>query len=76
VSSAVEHAAHANIEGGDRVMRSAAGFVCGSARHSYGQMGDLESAEEAARFADLVGYPVVLKIDDPDIPHKSEVGEL
>lgn len=31
-------------------------------------------AEEAAAFADGIGAPVVLKIDSPDITHKSEVG--
>lgn len=32
------------------------------------------SAEEAVNFADILGYPVALKIDSPDIPHKSDVG--
>ena len=32
------------------------------------------SAEQAAGFADQIGYPVVLKIWSPDIIHKSEVG--
>jgi acetate---CoA ligase (ADP-forming) len=75
VPRAFEHAEHADIEGGDRVMRSAAGFRLLEAHGiRTARWRDLESAEEAARFADLVGYPVVLKIDDPDIPHKSEVG--
>lgn len=32
------------------------------------------SVEEAAAWADSVGYPVVLKVDSPDIPHRTEVG--
>lgn len=31
-------------------------------------------AAEVVAFADRHGYPIVLKIDDPDIPHKSEHG--
>jgi len=32
------------------------------------------TAEQAADFADQIGYPVVLKIWSPDIVHKTEVG--
>lgn len=32
------------------------------------------SAEEAVKWADKFGYPVVLKVASADIPHKSEVG--
>lgn len=32
------------------------------------------SAEQAARLADAVGYPVALKLVSPDISHKSDVG--
>lgn len=33
-----------------------------------------ESEEQAAKFADTIGYPVVEKIVSPDIIHKSDVG--
>jgi acetyltransferase len=32
------------------------------------------SSEQAAQIADRIGYPVVLKVDSPFIPHKSDVG--
>jgi len=33
-----------------------------------------QTSEEAARIADEIGYPVVLKVDSPDLPHKTELG--
>lgn len=33
-----------------------------------------KSVEEAVAFAEKVGYPLVMKVDSPDIPHKTEAG--
>ncbi|MBF7084704.1 acetate--CoA ligase family protein [Desulfallas sp. Bu1-1] len=34
------------------------------------------SEDEAVRMAGQIGYPVVLKVDSPDIPHKTDAGAL
>ena len=36
----------------------------------------VNSSEEAVQYASELGFPVVLKIDSPDILHKTEVGAL
>lgn len=35
-----------------------------------------DSADDAARAAETVGYPCVLKVASPDVPHKTEYGAL
>lgn len=61
--------------GSSPLMRSADGFRLLEERGiPTAPWRDVATAEEAAAFARDVGYPVVLKIDDPAIPHKSEVG--
>ncbi len=34
----------------------------------------VRSAEEAVQWAEKFGYPIVLKVASPDIPHKSDIG--
>jgi acetyltransferase len=36
----------------------------------------VNGVESAASWADRVGYPVILKVVSPDIPHRSEVGGI
>jgi acetate---CoA ligase (ADP-forming) len=62
-------------EGNGQVVRSAAGFQLLEA-YSIGTATwrDLFSAEDAACFGHAVGFPIVVKLDDPNIPHKSDVG--
>lgn len=54
------------------------GIVATQILEAYGIEGAREalvrSADEAVRWADEFGYPVVLKIASPDIPHKSDIG--
>lgn len=36
----------------------------------------VKTADDAVRTADELGYPVVMKIESPDIPHKTEAGVI
>ena len=36
----------------------------------------VQSADEAVGAAEALGYPVVLKVESPDLPHKTEVGVI
>lgn len=43
---------------------------------SVGENHICTSEEEAVQFAEQLGYPVVLKVSSPDIPHKTEAGAV
>jgi acyl-CoA synthetase (NDP forming) len=65
----------------ERLQRSRGGLSETDGRHllaTYGIQGPGEelatTEEEAARAAQRIGYPVVLKIVSPDIQHKTEIG--
>jgi acetyl coenzyme A synthetase (ADP forming)-like protein len=49
-------------------------LVCDAYGIPVPKEGLARSAQEAAKFADGMGYPVVLKIVSPDILHKTEAG--
>ena len=48
--------------------------VCAAYGIPLPKEGLASSAKEAARLADEIGYPVVMKIVSPDILHKTEAG--
>jgi acetyltransferase len=52
----------------ERLLREAGILLVATSRAS--------SADAAAREAERLGYPVVLKIDSPDLPHKTDVGGI
>lgn len=62
-------------QSGHRTLTSAMGF---EALAEYGIRSApfqlVASREEAVQFGAAKGYPIVLKLDDPDIPHKSDIG--
>lgn len=53
----------------DQAKRLLAGYGVAVPREAFAR-----SAAEAAAAADQIGYPVVLKVVSPDVPHKTEAG--
>jgi acyl-CoA synthetase (NDP forming) len=55
------------MEAEAKALLAAAGLPIGAERRAA-------SAEDAVKAAESLGFPVVLKVDSPDIAHKTEVG--
>jgi len=83
----LEMAAKAPREAGQPTIAKAAPLAADAFRHELGAKRALAdagipvlaerlvtTADAAARAASEIGYPVVLKIASPDLPHKTEVG--
>ncbi|MHB8984512.1 MAG: acetate--CoA ligase family protein [Eubacteriales bacterium] len=61
---------------GDRLAESEAKEILRAYGISTTREGVAKSPDDAIRLAAKIGYPVALKIDSPDIPHKTEAGAV
>ena len=69
-----EVAAPALPAGAAVLMEVEAKALFGAAGLPVGEERRATDAEGAVREAEAIGYPVVLKLDSPDVAHKTEVG--
>jgi acyl-CoA synthetase (NDP forming) len=60
--------------GGDALSEHAAKALLGKAGIPFLDERLVTAGQEAAKAADAIGYPVVMKIVSPDIEHKTEIG--
>ncbi len=65
---------NALAEGRTALLEPEANQVCGSYGIPVTRFKVAKSANEAVKFAEELGYPVVLKVVSPDILHKSDAG--
>lgn len=63
-----------NYQPGDRLSESQAKEILRNCGIQTTREGLAADEEEAVRLAAALGYPVALKIDSPDIPHKTDAG--
>ncbi len=63
-------------DNGNYVLEPEAVCLLKQYRIPYPDHGVAYDAEEAARMAEELGCPVVLKVVSPDVPHKSDVGGI
>ncbi|MEM2103232.1 MAG: acetate--CoA ligase family protein, partial [Candidatus Bathyarchaeia archaeon] len=64
----------AKKEGRKALLEPEAKAICTEYGISTNKFKLAKNAKEAAKFADEIGYPIVLKIVSPDIIHKSDAG--
>lgn len=74
MESASEIISHAIRDKRKSLLETEAKIVCKEYGIPVTRFELAESEEQAAKFADTIGYPVVEKIVSPDIIHKSDVG--
>jgi len=74
MESASEIISHAIRDHRKSLLETEAKIVCKEYGIPVTRFELAESEEQAAKFADTIGYPVVEKIVSPDIIHKSDVG--
>ncbi len=65
---------HAKKEGRKALLEPEAKMICVEYGIPVTKFKVASNMEEAAKFAEAIGYPVVLKIVSPDVIHKSDAG--
>ena len=64
----------AKLEGRNFLLEHEAKAVCKEYGIPITKLKIAKSVEEAAKFSEEIGYPIVLKIVSPDVLHKFDVG--
>lgn len=67
---------HTPAQAGTQLSESAAADILQAQGIATPKRWVAKTEEEAVRYANEIGYPVVLKVDSPDIPHKTEANAI